>query len=118
MYGVNTEAPSVCPGEAKCDKWKGTRGKSRAIRERAVCHPCEFFSTKTDLGKKSHKAIVQLVKDAHEIRFERLAGYVRHPDQMTNYQFQTLLMIEQMVEQEEILMRVQVHERMLKFFAN
>lgn len=106
MYGQSSETPTVCPGEANCDRWAGTSARTRDERIKKACVSCSLFSTKLDGGKK-HKQYKDLVQTALQIRRERLAGYPRPTHHMTPLQFQTLLMAEQMLEQEEMLLKQQ-----------
>lgn len=108
-YGQNVSGPRLCPGESDCSDWKGTAGATREIKERKVCHDCPAFPTKLDLGK-GHKQRQAIVESALQIRNERRSGYPRPLHRMTGIEFQTLLMIDQIVEREEVVLKIKANE--------
>lgn len=92
--------------------WASTAGKTRAIKEKKVCHDCPAFPTKLDLGK-GHKLRQRIVDSAMEIRNERISGYPRLPHRMTSVEFQTVMIIDQVVEREEVVLKLQIKELLL-----
>lgn len=109
MYGGTSAAPQVCPGESNCEKWAGSAGR-RAAKERAVCHPCPMFGTKTGSGKHNHKYLTDLVTRSMHLRTLRIAGYPAELWEMTAVEFQCLIMIEQMIEEREIELKTETTE--------
>jgi hypothetical protein len=105
VYGEKGESKSLCPGETDCGEFQGAAGKSRREKIRNVCKGCPMLDTKTDAAKKGHKSLERLADRAMDIRRERLTGYPRKETMMTRFQFATLYVIEQMVEQQEIMLK-------------
>lgn len=108
MYQAGVQGPTSCPGENQCDIWAATAGKTHAEKERKACHGCQLYPTKLREGRERHKRFQRLVTDAMQIRVERLAGYPRPDSRLTALQFQTLLIVEQIIEQEELTIRQRV----------
>jgi hypothetical protein len=85
--------------------FQGAAGKTRRQKERNVCLVCPMLDTKTDEGKKSHKSLERLAFRCIDLRYERIAGYPRSTQQMTNWEFAGLYIAEQMFEREDIQIR-------------
>jgi hypothetical protein len=107
MYGSGGEVAPICPGEANCDIWASAKDDDHETKEKNVCHKCEMFPTKSEIGKQSRGNVESLVRGAFMIRNERKAGYPRPTYQMTTMDWQTTVMLEQLIEQEDINSRQQ-----------
>jgi len=105
MYGTPGEDPKVCPGETNCQRFQSSAGKSHREKEQNACSPCEMLQTKLAGGQKIAVRNAGLVDAAMDIRNERLAGYPRPTWLMSTLQFRTLLIVEQIVEQQEVWLR-------------
>jgi hypothetical protein len=106
MYGEATASgPSVCPGEAACEKWQGTPGKTQKTREKRVCHPCDLFPTKRDGYHRWETSLKRLVVGAKEIRRRRLSGYPFKPSEILQLEFLSALILDDAIEFTELRSR-------------
>lgn len=48
-----------------------------------------------------------------QVRFERLAGFPRGSHEITNVEFQALLIVEQLIEQEEIALKLKTQKLLM-----
>ena len=115
MYGGSASTPQICPGEDTCQVWAGSAGKNRVAKERKVCYPCPMFGTKTDTGKQNHEYLVSLANRSLHLRYERKAGYPVGLHQMSTVQYQTLVLIEEMIEAKEIETKRETAELLTAF---
>ena len=99
---------SVCPGETACDRFQSASGKTHKAKVKNACSNCSLLPTKSDDWKKSHKSLTRLVMSAIRLRNERQAGYSRPLTAVRNIEFETLLIVEQIVEQEQMALQLGV----------
>ena len=117
VFGQKSEAVQLCPGEKDCQIFQSAAGKTAKIKAKNACTKCPMLSTKTDKGQRSHKALERLASSAMQIRHERLTGYPRAGSMMTQSQFATLYVIEQIFEMEEIGIRKDLNEMLAQIFG-
>ena len=117
MYGESgTVGTAICPGEAQCEKWTGTGGRTRREKEKKVCHVCDLFPTKTERYKKWQKSLQRLVEEAIEIRQRRISGYPMHDWQFSPLHYEALLMLDAFIERREIRLKNQTIEILMAGF--
>jgi hypothetical protein len=64
-----------------------------------------MLPTKTDTGHAAHEQMEQLVTRAFRIRAEQQAGYPRQPERMASLEFRVFLMVSELAEEQELMLR-------------
>jgi hypothetical protein len=103
LYGETASSGNaICPGEAACDIFQSATGKTRRAREKNACLNCDKFPTKTERYKKWQASLQTLVDGAMEIRRRRNSGCMPEKWQMLNLHFETLILVDAYIEEQEI----------------
>jgi hypothetical protein len=89
---------TICPGEASCEIFASAGGKTHKARVKNACSRCEFLPTKTNEGKRSHRALEDLAETATYIRRRYLSGYPMTLNEVTAVEFEAYLMLETYTE--------------------
>lgn len=113
MYGQTAEAPQPCPGEANCGRFLSASGKTRKQKEQNACKMCPQLSTKLDIGK-GHRMRKAIVNNAMQIRRERVSGYPRPRNLMSYIDLQTVFMLDQVIDQEEMALKLRFNESVMR----
>jgi hypothetical protein len=66
---------------------------------------CHMLPTKTDTASADHAQLEQLVTRAFRIRAEQQSGYPRQTDRMASIEFRVFLMIAELEEEQELMLR-------------
>lgn len=113
----HVDKPTVCPGEANCEKWAGAKGKDHAAKERNACRPCALFSTKTERYRKSQAGLNDLLNIAQYAKRRKDSGYPMGIHQITNLTLETMLMLDEMEKQQQIAMQVETRSIFMAGFG-
>ena len=107
-YKRDVDKPNVCPGEKECEIFQGARGRTRLEKERNVCRSCDLFPTKTERHRKSQKGLEDLLYMAQYAKRRKDSGYPMPMFQITNLTLETMLLLDEMEDQQKIVVQMEL----------